>query len=50
VRVSRAELVQIDRIDRLTGNGDGSATIALVDGTVLHVSRRRAAAVRRALH
>ena len=49
LRLSRADLVQIDRIDRLVSNGDGSATITLTDGTVVHVSRRRAADVRRTL-
>jgi len=49
IRVSRADLVQIDRIDRLAGNGDGSATLTLTDGAVVHVSRRRAADLRQAL-
>jgi DNA-binding LytR/AlgR family response regulator len=49
LRLSRADLVQIDRIDRLVSNGDGSATITLTDGAVVHASRRRAADVRRAL-
>jgi DNA-binding LytR/AlgR family response regulator len=49
VRVSRADLVNIDWIDRLAGEGDGSATLTLQDKTVVHVSRRRAAAVRMAL-
>lgn len=49
VRANRAELAQLDRIERLTSNGDGSATLTLADGTVVHVSRRRAASVRRAL-
>jgi len=49
VRASRADLVAIDRIDRIVGNGDGSATIALTDGTTCRVSRRRAAGVRAAL-
>lgn len=49
VRVSRADLVNIEWIDRLAGEGDGSATLTLQDKTVVHVSRRRAAAVRSAL-
>lgn len=49
VRVSRADLVALDRVDRLVSNGDGSATLTLTDTTVVHVSRRRAAAVRQAL-
>ena len=49
-RISRADLVQIDRIDKVVSNGDGSATLTLSDGAVVHVSRRRAADVRRALH
>lgn len=49
IRVSRADLVQIDRIDRIASNGDGSATLTTADGASVHVSRRRAAEVRRAL-
>jgi DNA-binding LytR/AlgR family response regulator len=49
VRVSRADLVNVEWIDRLDGDGDGSATLTLQDKTVVHVSRRRAAAVREAL-
>jgi DNA-binding LytR/AlgR family response regulator len=49
VRTSRADLVAIDRVDRLVSTGDGGATITLKDGTLAHVSRRRAADVRRAL-
>ena len=48
-RISRADLVQIDRIDKVVSNGDGSATLTLSDGAVVHVSRRRAADVRRSL-
>jgi DNA-binding LytR/AlgR family response regulator len=50
VRVSRGALVNLDRIDRVAGNADGSATLTLVDGCTVHVSRRRAAVVRRALN
>ena len=39
----------MDRIDRLVSNGDGSATLTLTDGTLVHVRRRRAADVRRSL-
>jgi DNA-binding LytR/AlgR family response regulator len=49
IRVSRADLVQLDRIDRLVSNGDGSATITLANGDAVQVSRRRAADVRQAL-
>jgi len=49
IRVSRADLVQVDRIDRVASNGDGSATLTLTDGDVVRVSRRRAADVRRSL-
>jgi DNA-binding LytR/AlgR family response regulator len=49
VRVNRADLVALDRVDRLVSNGDGSATLTLTDKTVVHVSRRRAAGVRQAL-
>jgi DNA-binding LytR/AlgR family response regulator len=48
-RANRADLVHMDRIDRLVSNGDGSATLTLTDGTLVHVSRRRAADVRRSL-
>ena len=49
VRASRAELVNVDWIDRIAGEGDGSATLTLKDGRTVHVSRRRAADVRRAV-
>jgi DNA-binding LytR/AlgR family response regulator len=49
VRASRSELVNILHIRGITGNGDGSATLTLSSGAVVHVSRRRAAAVRSAL-
>lgn len=42
VRVSRADLVRVDAVARITRNGDGSATLGLSDGSVVHVSRRRA--------
>ena len=41
--------VQIDRIEKLLSNGDGSSTLTLTDGVTVHVSRRRSADVRRAL-
>ena len=49
VRANRSELVNILQITGITGNGDGSATLTLSSGAVVHVSRRRAAAVRSAL-
>ncbi|MEE9246810.1 MAG: response regulator [Gemmatimonadota bacterium] len=49
LRPNRSELVSIDRIERIKSNGDGSASITLSDGTVAHVTRRRAAEVKKAL-
>ena len=49
VRASRGELVNVEWIDRIAGDGDGSATLTLKDGRSVHVSRRRAADVRRAI-
>ena len=49
VRASRGVLVNVDRIDRIASNGDGSATLTLAGGATVHVTRRRAADVRRAL-
>ena len=49
VRASRADLVNVDWIDRLTSDGDGSATLTLRDKSTVHVSRRRASDLRRAL-
>jgi DNA-binding LytR/AlgR family response regulator len=49
VRVSRSDLVNLDRVDRVASNGDGSLTLTLSDGASVHVSRRRAADVRAAL-
>ena len=48
-RISRADLVHLDRIDRVESNGDGSATLTLTDGSIAHVTRRRAAGIRRSL-
>jgi two-component system response regulator AlgR len=48
-RISRSDLVAIDRVDRIASNGDGSATLVLKDGSEWRVSRRRAAAVRASL-
>jgi DNA-binding LytR/AlgR family response regulator len=42
IRVSRGDLVRVDAVSRVTRNGDGSATLGLSDGSVVHVSRRRA--------
>jgi DNA-binding LytR/AlgR family response regulator len=49
VRSSRADLVAVDRVDRVITDGDGSATLTLTDGATVRVSRRRAAGVRKAL-
>jgi two-component system, LytTR family, response regulator AlgR len=49
VRISRADLVNVAHIQRIASNGDGSATLTLSDGATVHVSRRRAASVRRLL-
>jgi two-component system LytT family response regulator len=46
VRCSRSDLVNIDRIRRIATHADGSAELALADGTAVRVSRRRAAEVR----
>jgi DNA-binding LytR/AlgR family response regulator len=46
VRVSRADLVNLVHIARTVSNCDGSATLTLTDGSMVHVSRRRAAEVR----
>ena len=46
LRVSRSELVHVPHITGIAGNGDGSATLTLSSGQTVHVSRRRAAAVR----
>jgi hypothetical protein len=40
--VGAADLVRVDAVARVTRNGDGSATLGLSDGSVVHVSRRRA--------
>jgi DNA-binding LytR/AlgR family response regulator len=49
VRTTRSDLIAIDRVDRITSNGDGSATITMKDGSHWRVSRRRAKPVRDAL-
>ena len=49
LRISRADLVNIAHMQRITSNGDGSATVQVSGGAALRVSRRRAAAVWRAL-
>lgn len=46
VRVSRADLVALRHVSGIAGNGDGSATLTLASGARVHVSRRRAGAVR----
>jgi DNA-binding LytR/AlgR family response regulator len=49
LRVNRAELLNADHVGRIASNGDGSATITMADGALVHVSRRRAAEIRRIL-
>lgn len=49
LRVSRAELVSVAHVQGLASNGDGSATLTLSSGAAVHVSRRRAGAIREAL-
>lgn len=49
VRPNRSELVNLECVQRVESNGDGSATLTLADGTSVHVSRRRAADVKRTL-
>jgi two-component system response regulator AlgR len=48
-RPNRSELINVSRIERITSNGDGSATLTLKGGAPIHVTRRRAAEVRRRL-
>ncbi len=48
-RPNRSELVNVEWIERIASNGDGSATLTLRDGTSIHVTRRRAADFRRHL-
>ena len=49
VRASRSDLVALLHVTHIAGNGDGSATLTLTSATKVHVSRRRAAAVRAVL-
>ena len=49
IRPNRSELVNVELVERITSNGDGSATLTLLGGTTIHVTRRRAADVRRHL-
>jgi DNA-binding LytR/AlgR family response regulator len=42
LRASRAELVNAEAVERITRNGDGSATLGLRGGATVHVTRRRA--------
>ena len=49
VRTSRAELVNLERVQRIDAAGDGLALLTLIDGSRVHVSRRRVADVRRVL-
>ncbi len=46
VRASRADLVNISHIAGIARGGDGSASLTLTSGVMVHVSRRRAAGVR----
>ena len=48
VRASRSDLVNLRHVTTIASNGDGSATLTLASGTIVHVSRRRSAAVRSA--
>jgi DNA-binding LytR/AlgR family response regulator len=50
IRVSRRDLVSLAHVEGIAGNGDGSATLTLAGGLRVRVSRRRAAAVRDAVH
>ena len=49
VRASRAELVNVEKIQRIESAGEGLAVLTLVDKTRVNVSRRRVFDVRRAL-
>ncbi len=49
VRTNRQELVNIERVEKIRSNGDGSASLTLADGSTTHVTRRRAADVKRSL-
>jgi len=49
VRPNRSQLVNVERVHKITSDGDGSATLTLADGDQVRVSRRRAARVRAAL-
>lgn len=49
VRANRSELVNTERVRKITPAGDGSASLTLEDGTEVRVSRRRGAAVRETL-
>ena len=46
VRVSRADLVNVAAVQAVSSHGDGSLELALRDGAVVRVSRRRAAEVK----
>jgi len=49
VRVSRSALVNLEHVEGIVSNGDGSATLTLSAGAAVRVSRRRSAEVRQAL-
>ena len=49
LRVHRSALVNLDAVEGIVPNGDGSATLTLHDGTAVRVSRRRTPEVKEAL-
>lgn len=49
LRVHRSALVNLERVERIVSNGDGSATLTLSDGTEVRVSRRRAPEIKKAV-
>jgi len=49
LRTSRSELVNASFVQRITSDGDGSATLHMTNGASIHVSRRRAAGVKEQL-
>ena len=48
-RVNRSELINLDHVHRIESHGDGTATLSLSTGALIHVSRRRAGEVKQAL-
>lgn len=49
LRVHRSALVNLDAVEGIVPNGDGSATLTLRDGKAVRVSRRRAPEIKEAL-